>query len=95
VSPNVVFSSNGKYVATASRGNTSCIWDAATGEQIFVLSHDGQVNDINFSSDGKYIATASNDNTSCVWDAVTGKKIFVLNHTGAVADVVFSLMENT
>ena len=40
---NVVFSPDGKYVATASGDNTARVWDAATGKQIFVLNHDGSV----------------------------------------------------
>ena len=81
---NVVFSPDGKYVATASNDNTSRVWDAATGKQIFVLNHDGSVNNVVFSPDGKYVATASDDNTARLWDAATGKQIFVLNHDGSV-----------
>ena len=40
---NVVFSPDGKYVATASNDTTSRIWIAATGKQIFVLNHNGPV----------------------------------------------------
>ena len=39
----VVFSPDGKYVATASHDNTARVWDAVTGKQIFVLNHDGGV----------------------------------------------------
>ena len=35
-----------------------------TGKQIFVLKHDGPVNNVVFSPDGKYIATASRDKTA-------------------------------
>ena len=76
---NVVFSPDGKYVATASNDTTARVWDAATGKQIFVLNHDGVVNNVVFSPDGKYVATASDDNTSRLWDAATGKQIFVLS----------------
>ena len=63
----VVFSPDGKYIATASFDNTSRLWNAATGKQIFVLKHNDSVNDVVFSPDGKYVATASDDNTACLW----------------------------
>ena len=82
---NVVFSPDGKYIATASADNTARVWDAATGKQIFApLNHDGGVNNVVFSPDGKYVATASLDKTARLWDAATGKQIFVLNHDDGV-----------
>ena len=87
---NVVFSSDGKYVATASVDKTARLWDASTGKQIFVLNHDQWVNNVVFSPDGKYLATASVDKTARLWDASTGKQIFVLNHNASVNNVVFS-----
>ena len=87
---NVVFSPDGKYIATANSGKKARLWDAATDKQILVLNHDGPVNNVVFSPDGKYIATASNDNTASLWNAATGKQIFVLNHDGPVNNVVFS-----
>ena len=66
----VVFSPDGKYIATASDDNTARVWDAATGEEIFVLNHDDLVYDVVFSPDGKYVATASSDTTARIWNAV-------------------------
>jgi WD40 repeat protein len=88
---NIVFSPDGKYIATASDDKTARVWDAYTGKNITVLKHDGLVNNVVFSPiDGKYIATASADNTSRVWDAATGKQISVLNHNYWVIKVIFS-----
>ncbi|WP_054864741.1 WD40 repeat domain-containing protein [Methanosarcina barkeri] len=67
----VVFSPDGKYIATASNDHKARIWDAATGKQAFVLSHDGWVNDVVFSPDRKYIATASADSTARLWTCST------------------------
>ena len=57
---------------------TAQIWDAATGEEIAVLSgHDGPVSSVHFSADGARIVTAS-DKTARIWDAATGGEIAVL-----------------
>ena len=75
----VIFSSDGKYIATASTDKTASLWNASTGKQIFDMKHYDRVFNVVFSPDGKYIATASADNTSSVWDAATGEQIFVRN----------------
>ena len=76
----VVFSPDGKYIATASFDKTAHVWDAFT--EFTVLNHDNSVYDVVFSPDGKYVATASKDNTSRIWNVATGKQIFVLKHAG-------------
>ena len=65
---NVVFSPDGKYIATASADKTACVWDTYTGKQIFKLKHNAVVYNVVFSPDGKYIATVSSDNTARVWE---------------------------
>jgi WD40 repeat protein len=59
--------------------NTARIWDAATGEEIAVLSgHVNMVDSAAFSPDGTRIVTAPQDETARIWDAVTGNPIAVL-----------------
>ncbi|NEQ77959.1 MAG: hypothetical protein F6K23_36090 [Okeania sp. SIO2C9] len=86
----VVFTPDGKYVATASRDKTARVWDVTTGKQITKLHHDGYVNAVEFTPDGKYIATASDDYIARVWDVATSKKITKLRHDGSVNAVEFS-----
>ena len=80
----VVFSPDGKQLATASRDNTARLWDAATGRELQRLNHDDRVYAVSFSPDGKQLATASYDKTARLWDAATGKELQRLNHDGPV-----------
>jgi WD40 repeat protein len=56
---------------TASNDNTARIWDADTGNQVFVLTgHRGPISDIAFSADGRRIVTASDDGTARIWAVI-------------------------
>jgi WD40 repeat protein len=86
----VLFSSDGKMIATASRDNTARIWDSDTGEELIRMHHDDEVNSVRFSPDSRFLATASNDNTSRIWDIETGEEVKRLNHRYDVGDLIFS-----
>ncbi|NEO33026.1 MAG: hypothetical protein F6K36_21900, partial [Symploca sp. SIO3C6] len=64
----IAFSSDGKYLATASADNTAQVLATSTGKIIARLKHNLPVNAIAFSSDSKYLVTASADNTAQLWD---------------------------
>jgi WD40 repeat protein len=85
------FSPDGARVVTASRDQTSRLWDAGTGKVLAVLRHAGMVRHAAFSPDGALVATASHDQTAAIWDARTGELRFRLRgHTGEVWRVAFS-----
>ena len=90
----VVFSPDGKLLATASEDNTARLWDANTGKLLHTLKgHESSVLSVEFSPDGKLLATASafEDNTARLWDANTGKLLQQLKgHKNSVYRVVFS-----
>lgn len=99
----MVFSSDGKYVLTASgvRGpeagtaqtenGTAQIWKAESGERSGPpLSHKGAVLDAQFSPDDKLVVTASTDGTAKVWSTTTGREMLSLPHDAQVFSATFS-----
>ena len=77
---------------TESWGNTIKLWDAATGEELRILTgHRSSVSSVSFSPHGTRIASGSWDETIKLWDAATGEEIRTLKgHTSFVSSVSFS-----
>ncbi|KAI3532313.1 Vegetative incompatibility protein HET-E-1-like protein 15 [Colletotrichum abscissum] len=88
----VVFSPDGKLVASASSDKTVKLWDAGTGDERQTLAgHSNSVLAVAFSPDGKLVASASYDNTVKLWDAGTDDERQTLaGHSDSVLAVAFS-----
>ncbi len=86
----IVFSPDGKRLATTSYDGSARVWDAASGKELLRLQHDAEVTEIAFSPDGTRLATASADGTARVWDAQNGDELFSLAHEDQVLDIAFS-----
>jgi WD40 repeat protein len=69
---------------------TARVWDAASGEQLHVLKHNGPLRCARFSPDGEAIVTGSRDKTARIWRTRDGSEIAVIKTNGSVEEALFS-----
>jgi len=88
----VAFSSDGKWLASASLDKTVILWDVASRKLLATLKgHKDEVSDVAFSPDGKRLASSSSDKTVILWDVASRKPLATLKgHKDAVNSVAFS-----
>src|SRR5271166_2495649 len=79
----VVFSPDGKTLASGS-GDKIELWDVQAGErQATLVGHKDWVVCVTFSPDGKMLASGSRDQTIKLWDVKTGKERATLQEESA------------
>ena len=88
----VVFSPDGKIIASGSSDNTLRLWSAENGQEIKSLTaHTNFVKSLAFSPDGKILASGSNDKTIKLWNVENGQELKTLSaHGDLVNSVIFS-----
>ncbi len=88
----LVYSPNGKILASAGDDHVIRFWDAETDRELRQLAgHKSQVNCVAFSPDGKILASGGEDKTIRFWDVSTGKELSQINkHPGPVVAVAYA-----
>lgn len=81
----VIFSPDGRTLASASSDRTFQIWDVTTGTRQHVINYKGHnwAVAIEYSPNGQLIAAGQSDGTTCIWDVKTGACRQTLNGTDA------------
>jgi hypothetical protein len=88
----VVWSPDGRRVATASADHIVQIWDADSGTEVTVLhGHQDWVEGVAWSPDGTRLATASRDRTTRIWNTNNGSELAILHgHEDALRDTTWA-----
>jgi WD40 repeat protein len=89
---NLVFSPDGRTLASASWDNTITLWDVATGKALRSLSGLADISGpLAFSPDGRTLASGAGDTAIELWDVTTGQALRALTgSTDEPLSVAFS-----
>jgi WD40 repeat protein len=70
----LVFSQDGRILASGSFDNSVKLWDVTSGRELRTLSgHTGSITAIAFTPDARFLASASDDGSTRIWSTATGE----------------------
>jgi WD40 repeat protein len=85
----IIYSPNGKFIASAGWDRTIRVWDAETGKEVTNFrAHDASVRCIAYNRDGKYIISGSRDNSVKIWDSAFTVKYSLYGHQNIINTVL-------
>src|SRR5262249_12965472 len=72
----VVFSPDGRTLATGDSDGRVCLWDLASGKEVRRLGAEHRSCwSLAYSPDGRLLATVADDKAVHLWDTATGKEV--------------------
>jgi WD40 repeat protein len=71
-------SPEGSRLATGGMDGTAKIWDAATGEELYILPSDSWIWKVAYSPDGETLATTDNESVVKLWNAENGQELSII-----------------
>ncbi len=87
----IVFSSDGKWVATGSSDNTIKIWGGSNGQEMATIeTGQKEILSMAFSADGSYLAAGDKNGNVVLWDPVSNERKYEYSIEGAVNTLAFS-----
>jgi WD40 repeat protein len=87
----IVFSPDGKFIATGNLYGAITMWEISTGQKVNTYGGPSDIVSAEaISPDGKYILSGSNDDTLVLWNIETGTIIDKIVLQGSPSSVAFS-----